>query len=116
MSRMDTLKKLPLLFAAALVAVALVATPALAQEDGGADADAGGDVVDDDAEVPEGELEVDEAEADEEGRPAIAATPRDRLGLLLLAALVGGGVIAYIGMKRQLGGERPKASGEFRWR
>ncbi|MFO7960701.1 MAG: hypothetical protein R6U94_07135, partial [Nitriliruptoraceae bacterium] len=57
--------------------------------------------------------ETDEADG---GRPALAETPRDRVGLLLLAALFVGGGLAVANGRRQMKGERPQASGEFRWR
>lgn len=49
-------------------------------------------------------------------RVPLAETPRDRVGLILLATLAIWGVLAWINMRRQLKGERPQASGEFRWR
>ena len=56
------------------------------------------------------------AEESESGRRALADTPRDRVGLLLLAALFVGGGLALASGRRQMKGERPQASGEFRWR
>ncbi|MEX2487558.1 MAG: hypothetical protein WD377_08075 [Nitriliruptoraceae bacterium] len=53
---------------------------------------------------------------DGDHRIALAETPRDRLGLLLLGALVVGGGAALVNARRQLRGDRPQASGEFRWR
>lgn len=94
---MDTLRKLTLLVGAATLALALVAGPALAAED-----------------APEETPTTEQSE--EDGRIALADTPRDRLGLLLLIALIGGGGFAFAGMRRQLKGERSQASGEFRWR
>lgn len=58
----------------------------------------------------------EETGEEETGRPALAETPRDRVGLLLLAALVVGGGLAIANGRRQMRGERPQASGEFRWR
>lgn len=56
------------------------------------------------------------AAGDGDHRVAIADTPRDRLGLLLLGALVLGGGYAFVNARRQLKGERSQATGEFRWR
>ncbi len=52
----------------------------------------------------------------EDHRIVMAETPRDRFGLLLLGALVVGSGAALVNARRQLKGERPKATGEFRWR
>lgn len=59
-----------------------------------------------------------ESDADEEAgeRIPIAETPRDRIGLILLGALVLGGGAAAVNARRQFKGERPQATGEFRWR
>ena len=97
---MDAFRKLTLLVAVALAALALMGGPTLAAED-----------------APEPPAE--EAPATEEGddhRRAIAETPRDRLGLLLLGSMVAAGGLAWVNARRQLRGERPQASGEFRWR
>lgn len=56
------------------------------------------------------------ASDDGDHRITIAETPRDRLGLLLLGALALGGGVALVNARRQLRGDRPQASGEFRWR
>lgn len=90
---------------AALVALALLAGPAAAQVE-----DLSVVAVE---ETSEELAETDEAES---GRPALADTPRDRVGLLLLAALFIGGGLAVANGRRQMKGERPQASGEFRWR
>lgn len=104
MRRMDALRKLTLLVAVTLAALALVAGPTLAAEDA--------------PETP-AETPAEEAPATEDGddhRRAIAETPRDRLGLLLLGSMVAAGGLAWVNARRQLRGERPQASGEFRWR
>jgi hypothetical protein len=92
---MDALRKLTLLVGAITVALLLFAGPALAVED-------------DATEAP--------ATQDEGGRIEIAETPRDRLGLILLGVLVAAGGLALANGRRQLKGDRPQASGEFRWR
>ena len=92
---MNTTRRLTFLAAAVLVA-GLLAGPAFA--------------VDEPAGV------ATEQPADGTGRIQMAETPRDRLGLLLLAALVVGSGLAFANGRRQLKGEHPKATGEFRWR
>ncbi|MFO7778912.1 MAG: hypothetical protein R6V28_11210 [Nitriliruptoraceae bacterium] len=89
----------------ALVALTLLAGPAAAQVEG-LSVLAAEDTVD----------ETTENGESESGRRPLADSPRDRLGLLLLAALVIGGGAALANGRRQLKGERPQASGEFRWR
>jgi hypothetical protein len=97
---MDALRKLTLLVGATLVALLLVAGPVTAVE-----------------ESPDGEsTEAPGGHGDDGGRIEIAATPRDRLGLLLLGSLAAAGGLAFANGRRQLKGERPQASGEFRWR
>jgi hypothetical protein len=97
---MDALRKLTLLAAATLVALLLVAGPVTAVE-----------------ESPDGEsMESPGGHGDDGGRIEIAETPRDRLGLLLLGSLVAASGLAFANGRRQLKGERPQASGEFRWR
>jgi hypothetical protein len=98
---MDALRKLTLLAGATLMALSLAVGPAVAQDE----------VPDD----PEAEIDVVEEE-EEGGRVAIAESPRDRLGLLFLGALVIAGGLGLANARRQLKGERPTASGEFRWR
>jgi hypothetical protein len=89
----------------ALMALMLLAVPAVAQiEDLSVLA------------VEETPDETTEAGETESGRRALADTPRDRVGLLLLAALFIGGGLALANGRRQMKGERPQASGEFRWR
>jgi hypothetical protein len=105
---MDALRKLLLLVGATLVALTLVVGPAVAVEDGAEDG----------AELPaEGEDEVigDHGGADSD-RIQIAQTPRDQVGLLLLTLLFVAGWLAISNSRRQLKGERPTATGEFRWR
>lgn len=91
------------LLAATAIAVSLSAAPALAAED--PVAEDGTEIVDEDA-----------AEEEEAGKIQLAETPRDRVGLIVLGFL---GVItvgAAMTTSRQLKGERPQATGEFRWR
>lgn len=92
---MDTIRRLTIL-AAAVLAVGLLAGPAFAVDEPAGDAT--------------------EQPADDSGRIQMAETPRDRLGLLLLGALVVGSGLAFANGRRQLKGEHPQASGEFRWR
>ncbi|MFP4149605.1 MAG: hypothetical protein ACLFUG_09605 [Nitriliruptoraceae bacterium] len=94
---MNTSTRLGLLACVALLALTLLAVPALAAEE-------------------PGDGTVTESVEEETGRRALAETPRDRVGLVLLAALVVGGGLALANGRRQLKGERPQASGEFRWR
>jgi hypothetical protein len=96
MRGMDTLRKLTLLVSAALLASALVAGPVLAVED-----------------APE---EAPATQEDDDGRIALADSPRDRVGLILLGSLFAATGIAFLNGRRQLKGERSQASGEFRWR
>jgi hypothetical protein len=90
------------LLAATAIAVSLSAAPALAAED---------PVAEDGTEI------ADEGAAEEEGgKIQLADTPRDRVGLIVLGFL---GVItvgAAMTTSRQLKGQRPQATGEFRWR
>lgn len=88
-------RRLLLALGAVLLALALLGAPASAVED---------------------PTEPATEQVDEGGRPQVAATPRQQLGLLLYGALalfLVGGVRT---LNRQLKGERPQASGEFRWR
>ena len=94
---MNASTRLGLFACVTLLALTLLAVPALAVDDPG---DGTG---------------VETVEEDS-GRPALADNPRDRVGLLLLTALVVGGGLALANGRRQLKGERPQASGEFRWR
>lgn len=105
MPRMDALRKLTLLIGATLVALSVAVGPAIAQDEPAELA----------AETSETEGET---EGGEEGdrRIALAESPRDRLGLLFLGALVVAGGVGLVNARRQLKGERPSASGEFRWR
>lgn len=105
MRAMKTISKLLPLLAAALLGVAILAAPAAAADLG--------DTAD---EVVEQAVTETDAEDGEGGRPALAETPEDRFGLLLLGALGAAAVFGWIGMRRQLGGKHPQASGEFRWR
>jgi hypothetical protein len=126
---MDALKKMLLLAGATLLALTLVAGPVVAQED----ADVGEEAPVEGEEAPvEGEeapVEGEEAPVEGEdegivgdhgdaegGKIQLAETPRDQVGLILLAALLVGGGLAFANARRQLKGERPTATGEFRWR
>lgn len=94
---MDTIRKLTLLVGAALLALSLVAGPAFA--------------------VDEATPQAAATEQDDEGgRIPLADSPRDRVGLILLGSLVAAGAFGWIGMRRQLKGERSQTDGEFRWR
>jgi hypothetical protein len=90
--------------AASVLALSLTTAPAFAAED----------VVDEGAEQAEETGATSEEEGDH--RIQMAETPRDRVGLFLLAflgAITLGGAVTT---SRQLRGKRPQASGEFRWR
>ncbi|MEX0836280.1 MAG: hypothetical protein WD010_09330 [Nitriliruptor sp.] len=89
------------LLAASVVTLSLSAAPAVAAED---------NVAEDGGAI--------EAEGDEEesGKIQVAETPRDRVGLIVLGFLGAITVGGAITSRRQLKGERPQASGEFRWR
>ena len=91
-------QRLQLLTVVALLALTLLAVPAMAQED----------VVDD--------ATTEQTDESESGRRALADNPRDRLGLLLLAAMFVGGGVALANGRKQMKGDNPQASGEFRWR
>ncbi len=104
---MDALKKLLMTAGAAGAGLLLLAGPVAAEEE----------PADDAAEEPVADEAVEDDVAEEEGgRIPIAETPRDRIGLILLGALAIGGGAAAVNANRQLKGERPQASGEFRWR
>ena len=87
--------------AAALAAIFLVAGPVSAAEEAPAET---------------GEEAPAEEGAEEGGKIQIAETPRQQLGLVFLGALLVGGGLALANARRQLKGERPQATGEFRWR
>jgi len=89
---MNAPRKLALTLSAAVASVGLLAGPAIA-----VDADT-------------------EPAGDEDRRISMADTPRDRLGLILLGALVTAGGVAFVNGRKQLKGERDQASGDFRWR
>lgn len=95
---MNAHTRLLLLVAVALLALTLLVGPAVAQED----------VVDD--------VTTEQPVETESGRRPLADNPRDRLGLLLLIAMFVGGGVALANGRRQMKGENPQASGEFRWR
>ena len=107
MRAMDALKKLWMTIGAAGACLVLLVVPVAADEEPV-----------DDAPVEEPAAEEPEAEEadDEAGRIPIAETPRDRIGLILLGALIIGGGAAVANGRRQMKGERPQATGEFRWR
>lgn len=97
---MTTSMKLRRPFAAAVVAatISLAASPALA------------------AEAEEGAEDAATAPAEEPGKITMAETPRDRVGLIVLTALGAFTIAGGITAARQIGGKRPQADGEFRWR
>lgn len=89
---MNASRKLALTLSAAVASVGLLAGPAIAQD-------------------------TDPAPAgDDDHRISMADTPRDRLGLILLGALLTAGGVAFVNGRKQLKGERDQASGDFRWR
>ena len=89
---MNAPRKLALTLSAAVASVGLLAGPAIAQD-------------------------TDPAPAgDDDHRISMADTPRDRLGLILLGALLTAGGVAFVNGRKQLKGERDQASGDFRWR
>jgi hypothetical protein len=129
MSAMNALRKYLLTIGATGAALALAMGPVAADEDPGDDPAAEETAEDEagDADAPEDadeadagdEADVADAEADEgddNGKIALAETPRDRIGLIMLGALLVGGWLAASNARRQLKGERPQATGEFRWR
>lgn len=91
---MDAFRKLTTTAAAALLALALSVGPVSAVED-----------------------EPAPAPTEEEGgRIVLVEEPRDVVALVLYGALLAAGGIGFLNARRQLKGERPQASGEFRWR
>ena len=116
---MNALRKLLLTVGTAGAALALLAGPAAADEEPADDAPAEEMPADEEPadEAPAEEAPVDDADTTEAGeRIQIAETPRDRIGLILFAALIAGGGLAFANARRQMKGERPQATGEFRWR
>lgn len=112
MGGMSELRRLLLTVGAASAALILLAMPVAAEAAAGVPlaAEAGDEATEEPAEGESGES------GGEGERVPIAETPRDRIGLILLAALILGGGLAVANGRRQLKGERPQASGEFRWR
>ncbi len=53
---------------------------------------------------------------DEGGRIVLVDEPRDIFALLLFGGLLAAGGVGLANARRQLKGERPQATGEFRWR
>lgn len=115
MRGMNALRRLLLTVGAAGAALSLLAMPVAAEAatDVPLAAEAGDEATEEPAEGESGEGESGEGEGE---RVPIAETPRDRIGLIFLAALILGGGAAVANGRRQLKGERPQASGEFRWR
>ena len=123
---MNAFRKLSLLSGASLLALSLAAGPAVA--DVGETVLLAAEETEDPVEEPEVEAPPEEepveqpAEAEtpaaeeDDGRIDLVEGPRDYLALVLLGALLGGGGLALRNARRQLSGERPQASGEFRWR
>jgi hypothetical protein len=112
---MDAHAKLTRLVGAAVLSLALTAGPATAAEDAPTDDAAAEDSAAEEATGDEAPAEGGEA-AEGSGKIQMAETPRDRVGLIILAAF---GVMAFgaaITATRQIGGKRPQADGEFRWR
>ncbi|MTV23974.1 hypothetical protein FTX61_00850 [Nitriliruptoraceae bacterium ZYF776] len=103
---MRTYSKLTSLAGSAVLALTLAASPVLAAEE----------PVEAETAEETAEAEADAHAEDEGGKIQLAETPDDRVGLLILGFLgaitVGGAVTAV----RQIGGKRPQATGEFRWR
>lgn len=91
---MNVYRKLTTTAAAALLATALSAGPVLAVEDEPAPAPA----------------------EDEGGRIVLVEEPRDVFALLMWGGLLAAGALGVVNARRQLKGERPQATGEFRWR
>ena len=94
---------------AAAIALALFATPvsAAVEDDAAEEVEA----------VEDAAVEDDAAEEEDEGgRRPMAETPRDRVGLFMLAALGLMGLAGGVTATRQLSGKRPQTDGEFRWR
>lgn len=50
------------------------------------------------------------------GKIQLPSTPRDRVGVFLIVAMVIAGALALWNARKQLRGDRKQASGEFRWR
>ncbi len=99
---MNARTRLALALSAAVVALALVAGPALAA---------------DLTVAAPADLAVEQTPAgDDDHRIPLVDTPRDRFGLILLVLLFIGGGLALINARKQLRGERDQATGEFRWR
>lgn len=101
---MNAIRTFTLLVTVAVATLLLAAAPAMAETDD----------VDDVAEA-EQQVEDDGAE-DDDHRIALAETPRDRVALLLFAAMALGGGVAFTQGRRQMKGSHEQASGEFRWR
>ena len=98
-----------MLLGTTLLALALVAGPALATD---LDEATDGVVL----AVEEGD-DAEQAPAAEDGeRRALADSPRSRVALLLYGSLFAMAAFGFIGMRKQLAGRNPQATGEFRWR
>lgn len=104
---MRTISRTLVLVCVVLLALSLTVGAASATEAGG------------DAETPAEQTEGGEPAPGEEsgsGKLTLPERPHDRVGLLVLAFIGAGGALALVNARKQLRGDRPKASGEFRWR
>jgi hypothetical protein len=107
---MNMTRTFSLLLGTALLALALVAGPALATD---LDEAAGGvDVL----AQEEGDGAEPAPAPDDGERRALADSPRSRVGLLLYGSLIAMAAFGFVGMRKQLKGRNPQATGEFRWR
>lgn len=107
MRAMNVTSKLLRSSAAALAALVLIAAPVSAAEE--APAETG-------TEAPTAGDEGAGEHGSEPDKITLASGPRDYVRLLLLGVLLVGGGLAVGNARRQLKGDRPQASGEFRWR
>lgn len=116
-----------LLLAALFLLAGLAATPAGATEAGatgtaesgateGAEAGATG-TAEAEGGAEEGDAEAGGAgEEGEREKIELPSSPRDQVGLILIVAMIVGGLLALWNARKQLQGERKQATGEWRWR